>query len=125
MYAKLDNGKFAGFFEEKPDGEFINISEEEHASLYDEYCRIERAIFIIDKGRVVVGSGSPIKPRQCDLEERVEEANSIIEMLSDERDAGIISDDDLERWKAWVAYRKTLRAIDVTATNIEWPTKPE
>ena len=55
----------------------------------------------------------------------IDEASEIIRPLSDERDAEIISDDDLERWKAWVAYRKTLRAIDVTATNIEWPAKPE
>ena len=59
---------------------------------------------------------------QSDL---IGKANLVISPLSDERDAGIISDDDLERWKAWVAYRKSLRELDVTAEEIEWPSKPD
>ena len=55
----------------------------------------------------------------------IDEASGLIRPLSDERDAGIISDDDLGHWKAWVAYRKALRELDVTATDIEWPAKPE
>ena len=64
---------------------------------------------------------------ECRIKKKsfLDEAESIIRPLSDERDAEIISGDDLERWKAWVAYRKALRAIDVTSTDIEWPTKPE
>lgn len=53
------------------------------------------------------------------------EADNVIRLLSDERDAGIISDDDLTRWEAWVKYRKALRELDVTATDIKWPAKPE
>lgn len=56
---------------------------------------------------------------------RASEANEIISVLSSERDAGIISDDDLNRWKAWIVYRKALRELDVTADEIEWPDKPE
>lgn len=55
----------------------------------------------------------------------IKEASSKIQVLSDERDAGIISDDDLNRWKAWIVYRKALRELDVTADGIEWPDKPE
>lgn len=55
----------------------------------------------------------------------IDEASEIIRPLSDERDAGIISDDDLARWKAWVVYRKALRDLDVTAIDIKWPAKPE
>ena len=59
------------------------------------------------------------------VQELTSEAGVIIRNLSDERDAGIISDDDLERWKAWVAYRKALREIDATAPDIQWPDKPQ
>lgn len=55
----------------------------------------------------------------------INEANETIKLLSDEREAGISSDDDMACWKAWVKYRKALRELDVTSTDIEWPTKPE
>ena len=65
--------------------------------------------------------------KDCALKQRalLKAATYEINILSEERDAGIISDDDLERWKAWVAYRKSLRELDVTATDIKWPAKPE
>lgn len=56
---------------------------------------------------------------------RVSEANSIIDVLSNERDAEIISDADLKRWKAWVVYRKVLRELDVSKDEVAWPAKPE
>ena len=65
------------------------------------------------------------KITQNELAGRASEADKVITVLSSERDAEIISDDDLARWKAWVAYRKELRELDVTATDIKWPAKPE
>lgn len=59
------------------------------------------------------------------LAKEEQEANSIIKVLSDERDAEIISDDDLARWKAWVKYRKALRETDMSHEDVEWPDKPE
>lgn len=58
-------------------------------------------------------------------ESLINEADAIIRPLSDERDAEIISEGDLKRWKAWVAYRKALRKIDVSKDEISWPAKPE
>lgn len=54
----------------------------------------------------------------------IADADSIIGPLSDERDAEIISDADLKRWKAWVVYRKALREIDVSKDKVSWPAKP-
>lgn len=53
------------------------------------------------------------------------EADRIIRPLSDERDAEIISDNDLKRWKVWVKYRKALRELDISNLEIDWPQKPE
>lgn len=39
--------------------------------------------------------------------------------------AGILSDADKVRFKAWNEYRKALEDMDVTATDIKWPDKPE
>lgn len=74
-------------------------------------------------GENVVQDAGKIAKRE--MQYRRYEADKVIAVLSSERDAEIISDDDLARWKAWVAYRKALRELDVAATNIEWPAKPE
>lgn len=52
------------------------------------------------------------------------EADSIIRVLSEEREAGIITADDLRRWKDWIAYRKKLRELEITTSTIGWPNKP-
>lgn len=52
------------------------------------------------------------------------EADSIIRLLSEERDAGIISDEDEVKWKKWIMYRKILRALDLTSETVSWPEKP-
>lgn len=59
--------------------------------------------------------------KQSDL---IAEADSVIRPLSDERDAEIISDDDLVRWKTWVKYRKSLRELNVDYADVKWPDKP-
>lgn len=53
------------------------------------------------------------------------DADSVIRPLSDERDAEIISDEDLIKWKAWVKYRKALRETDMSHEDVSWPDKPE
>lgn len=53
------------------------------------------------------------------------EANEICQPLAEEKDLGIISDEDLVRYKAWAVYRQKLRKVDVTVENPEWPAKPE
>lgn len=55
----------------------------------------------------------------------VAEADDVIRPLSDERDAGIISNVDLSRWRAWIVYRKALREIDLTRDEVAWPAKPD
>lgn len=55
----------------------------------------------------------------------VQKADDIIRPLSEERDADIISNTDLFKWKSWIGYRKTLRNLDTTSPEIEWPTPPE
>lgn len=61
----------------------------------------------------------------AELSRLVAEADDMIRPLSDERDAGIISNVDLSRWKAWIVYRKALRELDVSKDEVAWPSKPE
>lgn len=52
-------------------------------------------------------------------------ADSVIQPLMGYAVAGILSDADKERFKTWNEYRKALEDMDVTATDIDWPAKPE
>lgn len=52
------------------------------------------------------------------------DADNIIRPLSEERDAGIISEEDEAKWKEWILYRKALRALDLTSDTVSWPEKP-
>lgn len=52
-------------------------------------------------------------------------ANKTISVLSEEKDAGIISEDDLKKWKRWVSYRKELRELDISKEKVDWPKAPE
>ena len=63
--------------------------------------------------------------RTTDCALQIAEADRILSALSDERDADIISDADLARWKRWVKYRKQLRELDLTADVVTWPARPE
>ena len=55
---------------------------------------------------------------------RLTEVQNDLATLRDEKDAGIISDEDLERFKALVKYRKALAAVDTTSTPVTWPDAP-
>lgn len=52
-------------------------------------------------------------------------ASSITRPLAEEKDLGIISDDDLARYKAWAIYRQKLRKTDLSVDKPDWPEKPE
>lgn len=66
-----------------------------------------------------------IKKRNEDTaKELMSAASKIISVLGDERDAGVISDSDLEKWKGWVSYRKSLREIDLSEREVDWPKAP-
>ena len=53
------------------------------------------------------------------------EADAVIQPLLGYAVSGILSDTEKETFKAWNEYRKALEDIDVTVTDIKWPTKPE
>lgn len=59
------------------------------------------------------------------LRELIDEADIAIQPLMGYALAGIATDADKARFKAWNEYRKALEDVDVTATVIEWPDKPE
>ena len=59
------------------------------------------------------------------LDELTREANDICQPLSEEKELGIISDEDLEKYKKWAIYRQKLRKLDLNSENIDWPEKPE
>lgn len=62
----------------------------------------------------------------AELSRLIAEADDVIRPLSDERDAEVISDGDLKRWKAWVKYRKALRELDVeSVADVKWPSQPQ
>ena len=54
----------------------------------------------------------------------ISKSNIIISVLSEEREAGIISDSDLHTWKKWIKYRKDLREINLDSPDIIWPNEP-
>lgn len=54
----------------------------------------------------------------------ISKSNAIIGVLSEEREAGIISDSDLNIWKEWIKYRKNLREINLELPEIIWPNEP-
>lgn len=54
-----------------------------------------------------------------------DKADLTIRTLSDEKEAEVISDEDLVRWKEWIRYRKALRELDITSDDIQWPSQPE
>ncbi|WP_051524154.1 tail fiber assembly protein [Zymobacter palmae] len=55
----------------------------------------------------------------------IAEADSFIQPMLGYAVSGILSDTEKETFKAWNEYRKALEDVDVAATNIEWPAKPE
>lgn len=52
-------------------------------------------------------------------------ANAVCQPLAEEKDLGIISDEDLARYKAWAVYRQKLRKVDTSVESPAWPDKPE
>ena len=60
-----------------------------------------------------------------ELERKIEHANKICRPLSDEKELGIITDSDFERYRAWAKYRQSLRLVDVDVDRPEWPAPPE
>ena len=53
------------------------------------------------------------------------EADTVIQPMLGYAVSGILSNDEKAKFKAWNEYRKALEDVDVTAADIEWPTKPE
>lgn len=56
---------------------------------------------------------------------RINYADAVIQPLMGYALAGILSESDRETFKTWNEYRKALESVDVTATDITWPKKPE
>ena len=61
----------------------------------------------------------------AEKEKRLIEADRKISPMLGYAVSGILSDAEKETFKAWNEYRKALEDVDVTATDIEWPAKPE
>ena len=59
------------------------------------------------------------------LRQLEDEANRICQPLTEEKDLGIISDEDFARYKSWAIYRQSLRKVDLSANEPTWPMKPE
>ena len=55
----------------------------------------------------------------------IDEADAVIQPTLGYAVSGILSDTEKETLKAWNEYRKALEDVDVTATDIKWPTKPK
>lgn len=55
----------------------------------------------------------------------IREANEICQPLAEEKDLGIITDDDLERYKLWAIYRQKLRRVDISVDDPVWPDRPD
>ena len=62
---------------------------------------------------------------QIEKNRLLQEADAIIQPMLGYALADILSNAEKSRLKAWNEYRKTLEDVDVTATDIEWPAKPE
>ena len=127
MYAEIKGRAFIAFTHERghADAEYIEMTDEEHADLYSRYCEKEKASFAIKNGKVIIEQNGDITSNKNRRAGLLSDADSVIRPLSDERDAGIISDDDFDRWKAWVVYRKALRELDVSKDDVVWPAMPE
>lgn len=128
MYAEVNDGEFNGFTHKRPLGhvEYIEMTDEEHAELYSRYCETEKASFAINDGKVIIEQNGDITSNEDRRDGLISEADGVIRPLADERDAEVISDSDLKRWKAWVKYRKALRELDVESVpDVKWPTKPQ
>lgn len=53
------------------------------------------------------------------------EANQYIAVLSDAVDLGMATEDEQAAYNAWRRYRVELTRLDLTATPIAWPEKPQ
>lgn len=53
------------------------------------------------------------------------EANGVIQPLLGYAVAGILDDDDKDKFERWNRYRKSLDGIDVYDASPAWPAKPE
>lgn len=56
---------------------------------------------------------------------RIAEADALIQPMLGYALAGILSDEEKERFKAWNQYRKELEDLDVSVKELVWPDKPE
>lgn len=62
---------------------------------------------------------------QWAVEQKIKLSDNVIRTLSEEKEAGVISEVDLERWKQWICYRKKLREIDINLGHVDWPDQPQ
>lgn len=53
------------------------------------------------------------------------EANGVIQPLLGYAVAGILDDDDKDKFERWNKYRKSLDSIDIHDASPAWPAKPE
>lgn len=125
FYADIDNGKFNGFYDQKPSGEYVELTDEEHHKLYSEYCITPCASFDLKDGKIVIGNNGEVTTPEMVRANLLSEADAVIRPMLGYAVAGILSDAEKERFKAWNEYRKALEGLDVTADEIEWPDKPE
>ena len=125
VYANIGNGKFNGFFYEKPKEEYIELTDEEHHSLYSKYCVTPCASFELKNGKIIVGNDGEIVNPSTTKSNLLLEADEIIQPMLGYAVSGILSDTEKEAFKAWNEYRKALEDVDVTAADIEWPDKPQ
>lgn len=128
----VDTKALDGFFEDEAhavrcgrdvSSGFIHITDDEHQQLLEELSQNRRLTY--EGGKLSTARQDNSPGAEFELRDRMAQADAVIRPLSDERDAGIISDCDLSRWKAWIVYRKALRELDVSKDEVSWPAKPE
>lgn len=66
-----------------------------------------------------------VEPVEAKQKRLIKEADAVIQPLMGYALAGIMSDAEKERFKAWNEYRKALESVDATDVDIKWPDKPE
>lgn len=126
MFALIENGKFVGFTDSiTQNAEYIELTDDEHRNLYNEYCETPSASIELKDGQLFIGRNGDITPPSAIKENLINKADSIIQPLMGYALSGILSNDDKARFKAWNEYRKALEDVSVTATDIKWPAKPE
>ena len=132
-YSKKQRGFFSGIdreaYEQSPQGwpsDVVEITAEYKEELFKKQAQ----------GYEIVGdkNGYPVvvlnAPSAEELAEGkratlLSEADAVIQPMLGYAVSGILADTEKKTLKAWNEYRKALEDIDVTATDIEWPAKPE